>query len=287
VTILHLLQHRGGWDRGSTGFDPMFQSVQIAKAQNVPPPAEPPHIVRYMVGRRLDFDPGSRYAYSNFGYCLLGRVFERVSGVTYEAYVQQEVLAPLGIRRMRLGKTLPAQRADDEVAYYANNEGTAPAVMGTVGERVTLPYGAWALEAMDSHGGWLATAVDLVRFASAFDVPATCKILKEKSIETMFARPDGPAGYDARGAPRALYYGCGWRVRPAGRGRVNTWHTGSLPGTSALLVRRHDGTNWAVLFNTRHAPDRQRLSDKIDGLLHKAADGVRRWPSTDQFAQLL
>src|SRR5215813_12315238 len=77
VTILHLLQHTGGWDRDKS-FDPMFRSVFIAQMLNVSPPAEPQHIIRYMLGQPLDFDPGSRYAYSNFGYCILGRVIERI-----------------------------------------------------------------------------------------------------------------------------------------------------------------------------------------------------------------
>src|SRR5262249_31395645 len=117
VTIRHLLQHTGGWDRDES-IDPMFRSAEIARALRVPQPATPAHIIRYMLGQRLDFDPGSRFAYSNFGYCLLGRVIETVSGAAYETHVQEHVLAPLGITRMRLGKTLPAERAAGEVAYY-------------------------------------------------------------------------------------------------------------------------------------------------------------------------
>lgn len=287
VTILHLLQHTGGWDRDKS-FDPMFRSVLIAQTLNVSPPADPQHIIRYMLGQPLDFDPGSRYAYSNFGYCLLGRVIECVAGVAYERYVQQEVLALLGVRHTQLGKTLPAQRVANEVVYYDEKDRTGSAVVGTIGERVPLPYGAWSLEAMDAHGGWLASAVDLVRFATAFDVPAACKILRPESIATMFARPEGAAGYEASGTPKAVYYGCGWQVRPIGRqGHANTWHTGSLAGTSTLLVRRYDGKNWAALFNTSNGPDGQRLANKIDGLVHKAADGVQSWPNTDQFPQLL
>jgi N-acyl-D-amino-acid deacylase len=287
VTILHLLQHTGGWDREKT-FDPMFRSVPIARALKVPPPAEPQHIIRYMLGQPLDFDPGSRYAYSNFGFCLLGRVIERVAGVAYEKYVQQEVLAPLGIRRMRLGKTLPAERAAGEVVYYGGKSGVAPAVVGAVGTPVPWPYGAWYLEAMDSHGGWIASAVDLVRFASAFDVPEACPILRPESIAPMFARPEGAAGYEADGKPRVAYYGCGWQVRTLRRpGEINTWHTGHLDGTSTLLVRRYDRKNWAVLFNTRNDRDGHRLAPKIDHLVHMAADRVRSWPTTDQFPQML
>ena len=287
ITILHLLQHTAGWDRDKS-FDPMFRSVPIARALKIAPPPGPQHIIRYMLGQPLDFDPGSRHAYSNFGYCLLGRVIERVSGSTYESYVQREVLAPLGIRRMRLGRTPAAQRATGEVVYYAERNHAGALAAGTNREGVPLPYGAWSLEAMDAHGGWLASAPELVRFATAFDVPEACRILRPASIAVMFGRPEGEAGYEAGGKLRVAYYGCGWRVRTVGGQRpFNTWHTGHLDGTSALLVRRFDGTNWSVLFNARTAPDGQRLAAKIDPLLHQAAGRVRRWPEVDQFAALL
>jgi N-acyl-D-amino-acid deacylase len=105
VTILHLLQHRGGWDRDKS-FDPMFRSRAIVKELKVEPPATPQDIIRYMLRHPLDFDPGAKDVYSNFGYCLLGRVIEKVSGQSYEQYVRKEVLAPLGIHDMRVGATL-------------------------------------------------------------------------------------------------------------------------------------------------------------------------------------
>src|SRR5919108_2326439 len=45
----------------------------------------------------MDFEPGSRYAYSNFGYCILGRVVEKVTGLSYERFVRQQILATIGI----------------------------------------------------------------------------------------------------------------------------------------------------------------------------------------------
>jgi hypothetical protein len=148
-----------------------------------------------------------------------------------------------------------------------------------LGEPVPLPYGAWCLESMDAHGGWLASAPDLVRFAAAFDDPRHCKILKSKSIEILFARPPGAAGYQRNGKPRDAYYACGWMVRPVGdKGKANTWHSGSLPGTSTLLVRRHDGLTWAVLFNARNSAKKVEPASAIDPLLHEAADAVKNWP---------
>lgn len=287
ITVGEVLQHRGGWDRAAS-FDPMFRSVAIAREFDAEPPAGPALILRSMLRRPLDFDPGARFAYSNFGYCVLGRVVETVTGEPYGEAVRQRVLVPLGIdpREMRLGHTLSAGRAAGEVHYYDEKGRTGAAVVGSpIGRTVPEPYGAWSLEAMDAHGGWLASAPALVKFASAFDHPARCKVLSARAIGLMFARPPGPAGFEPDGKPKDAYYGCGWQVRPVGRDRANTWHNGSLPGTASILVRRSDGVNWAVLFNTRDGPDGRLLAGKIDPLVHQAADAVRLWPVENLFRE--
>jgi len=272
ITIRQLLHHTGGWDREKS-FDPMFRSVDIAKALGVPPPARQEHIIRYMMGQPLQFDPGERYAYSNFGYCLLGRAIEAITGQSYEAYVKASILAPLGITDMQIGHTLLSGRVPSEVAYYQPDGKTAPAVVGEkIGEPVPWPYGAWYLEGFDSHGGWIASAVDMVRFAAAFDDSSRCKLLKPESIQIMFARPGGLAGHNPDGSPKDAYYGCGWSVR-------------MINGTATLLVRRHDGLCWAVMFNTHAGPDGKFLGAEIDPLVHRAADAVREWPAIDLFAK--
>lgn len=284
ITIAKLLDHTGGWDRDQS-YDAMFRAVEIAEALRVPPPAMPPQVIEFMARQPLDFDPGSRYAYSNFGYSLLGRVIERLTGQQYGEYVRREVLAPLGINQMRLGATLPAGRAAHEVCYYEPSGETGPAVMGnSIGAQVPWPYGAWCLEAMDAHGGWIASAVDMVRFGAAFDHPEQCPILNADSVRLMFTRPNDAAGYEPDGQPKEAYYACGWNVRPTGdAGRLTAWHTGSLHGTSTLLVRRHDGLNWAVLFNTRDGASGNRMSLGADRWLHRVANEVRTWPDVDEF----
>ena len=279
ITIKHLLQHTAGFDRAKS-FDPMFRPVLIAKDQKTRPPAGPMEIIHYMTRHKLDFDPGERYAYSNFGYCLLGRVIEKASGQSYESAVHKHVFEPIGIKHTQLGRTLSA--AKNETHYFDEKSRTASAIMGpNFGKPVPLPYGAWYLEAMDSHGGWISTAADLVRFGSAFDHAEKCKILKADSIKTMFALPDGLAGHGKEGKAKAVYYGCGWQVRTIGGGKINTWHTGSLDGTATLLVRRSDGLTWAVLFNMRNNAKGQYLAGLIDPMVHEAADKVKRWPAKE------
>ncbi|MGE3821811.1 MAG: serine hydrolase domain-containing protein [Isosphaeraceae bacterium] len=278
VTLRELLEHRGGWDR-DVSFDPMFRAVTIAREQGVEPPAGPSDVIHWMLKRPLDFDPGARYAYSNFGYCVLGRVIERATGEPYGEAVARLVLRPLGITddAMRLGETLAKGRAPHEVRYFAGGK-TGPSVFPPIGEAVPEPYGAWNLEAMDAHGGWIATAPALLRFARALDVPGQAGVIRPETVPKLFERPLGAAGFEADGKPKPSFYGLGWNVRPIGNRELNTWHTGSLPGTSTLLVRRRDGLSWAVLFNTRDGTDGQVLSRAIDPLLHRAADAVKEWP---------
>ncbi len=282
ITVRHLLNHTGGFDR-NISFDPMFKPVGIAKAMGVPPPAGPWEIIRYMWGRRLDFDPGTRYAYSNFGYCLLGRIIEKVTGKSYADYVREEILEPLGIRSMALGHSLRSQRLPGEVVYYDRSGKLKPAVVGCIGKPVPPPYGSFYLEAMDAHGDWVASVVDLARFAAAFHRRRTCPILSEKSRAVMFERPGGLAGYKKDGSPLPVYYACGWLVRPLGPKKQNEWHAGALPGTAALMVRRYDNTGWIVLFNARKDPAGVFLVKTIDPLLHRAADAVPQWPEGDLF----
>jgi len=282
ITLRQLLQHTGGWDRDKS-FDPMFRSRMIAKELGVASPPAPRDIIRYMLGQPLDFDPGTRYAYSNFGYCLLGRVIETFAGLDYEKSVQQDVLAPLGIRRMRIGRSLAEHQVKDEVRYYLPQEETAGSVFDTTQGKVPWPYGGFCLESMDAHGGWIASAVDLARFAAAFHDPTRCPLLRHATIQPMYAPPPPPASRNDDGSLEDSYYGCGWLVRPVGKGgRANYWHTGSLPGTHTLLVRRHDGLSWAVLFNQR-SNDKNLPYSAIDSALHRAADAVKEWPGEDLF----
>ncbi len=280
ITIDQLLHHTGGWDRDAS-FDPMFRSKIIANAAGVAGPADATSIIRYMLGQRLDFDPGKRYAYSNFGYCVLGRVIEKLTGKTFEAFVKETVLAPAGIRRMRVGASL--RSGPDEVRYYTPKDAQADSVFPGTKSKVPWPYGGFYVEAMDSHGGWTASAVDLARFAAALDDPQRSPLLKEETIQSMYAPPPPPVSRTPDGKLKPSYYGCGWLVRPVGSaGKANYWHNGSLPGTFTLLVRRSDGLSWAALFNQRSDGSRD-VDQGIDSALHRAAAEVKEWPAEDLF----
>ena len=190
---------------------------------------------------------------------------------------------------MRLGRALLENRAKGEVKYYDRNSNKGPCLYPPLtGKQVPMQYGGDNFEGYEAHGGWIASTVELVKFASAFDDPNECPLLKAGSIDRMWGRPRGEAGYESDHTPKAAYYACGWSVRPIAKPRkLNAWHNGYICGTESLLVRRFDGLCWAVLFNTAKTPQGESLTDLIDPRLHDAANEVQNWPDDDQFKALL
>ncbi len=234
ITIYHLLTHTcGGWGKGKD--DPMFNH-----------PAMNHHelIAWTLHNQPLDNAPGERFAYSNFGYCVLGRVLEKISGRPYADGVQRSILAQCGIKDMQISGNTREEKAPGEVVYYGQN-----------GEN---PYGM-NVQRMDSHGGWIATPTDLVQFAMHADgFNTTPSLLSASGIRVMTT--------PSRANPN---YACGWAVNQA----QNRWHSGSLPGTSTILVHTHSGLCWAGFANTR--------GEGIDGALDKVmwtiAGAVPAW----------
>ncbi|NDU73922.1 serine hydrolase [Actinomadura sp. DSM 109109] len=272
VTVRRLLQHLGGWDRDISG-DPTYRDRTTAQLLGVPLPITREHMVRYGAGLRLDHDPGTTFAYSNYGYLLLGQIVSAASGMSYEAYVQQKVLSPMGITRMRPGKSLAADRAPGEVPYFSQR--TGPSVFDAAGTTLPAPYGTFNVENRTPMGGWLASAVDYVRFTQIHD--GGTSVLNSSSIASIFAKPE--TGLNSGGS----YYGFGWYVRDVTGGR-NTWHSGAFDGTSTIVTRRYDGVTWALLFDQRDDPSGLTYDyDDFSAPLHKVANAMTSWPSTDLF----
>ena len=222
--------------------------------------------------------PGERFAYSNIGYCILGRVIERVAGAPYEAHVRERVLAPAGAERMKVGRTREA--AEGEVTYYDFEAKEVPAMPGLGVALATRPYGGFALETMDSYGGWIGAPVDYLRFVLAIDGRRGTALLNAATLARMNAQAGPQDGADGEeSAPLGSFYGLGVRVRPVKSG-LNIWHFGSLPGTVTIALRSADGFAWVVAFNGRPA-DRNVFRYAVDRALWETKAKVKRWPEGD------
>ncbi len=273
VTVRDLLQHSGGWDRDATGYDPMFDTRAIATAAGVAGPPGCETIIRYMRGRPLDFAPGARYAYSNFGYCVLGRVMERASGQPYEALVRG-FLAEAGATGMQIGATRAEGRLPGEVRYVERYGRTCPSVFPPYAT-VPCPYGEFYLEAMDAHGGWVASSIDLLRFIRAVDGRGGDDLLSPAAIQAMTARPDLPTWNGT-----SSWYAFGWSVNTNG----HWWHSGALNGTRTLMVRsNYRGLSWVVLVNTWPWQSDAAFISALDNGMWAQAQATTAWPAHDLF----
>ena len=148
VTVKHLLEHKGGWDT-TKGEDPMFRADLVAQELKLAHPAKPADMITYMLTQPLQFAPGTKEAYSNFGYCVLGRVLETVSKKSYPECVQDGICKPLGTKDIKLGFAAVKKRDPREVWYPVVED-------------------AFSFDVMDSHGGLIASAPALCQFLGAY-----------------------------------------------------------------------------------------------------------------------
>lgn len=283
ITIRNLLEHLAGFAVYSTaGFDPMFYDANIASALGISLPVSQHDVIEYMNGVPLVTAPGTTYNYSNYGFLLLGRVIESVTGMRYADYAKT-VLNRIGIFDMRLGHSLEQYRAPNEVFYHSGFNG--PTVMDDSGASVPYEYGAFNIDNMDAHGGWIASSVELVRWLSNLDDPtAPDAILDQASIARMFSLPQNyPLPYHLGD----YYYAEGWEVRDYGGGARNTWHNGSLPSTTSYVVRTQDGWDYAVILNRRDESGQTDYSVEVDNAMWNAYAQISSWPATDAFPEML
>jgi len=283
ITIRDLLVHAGGWDT-SKSFDPQYlpwcRMAAAAMGAADPPDAET--IVRFMVGVALDVDPGTKSIYNNFGFNVLGRVIEQITGQSYANYVQTRVLQPAGVTDMQIAGTRLEDRAPGEVRYYPPAAyPTVPSVFWGDGF-VPMPYGNYYLKALDAAGGWIAAAADLIRYVTAIDGQRGLALLKPDTVTAMLNAPRPPAG-----APNALINerpatGLGWVVQPGPGGPL--WaHTGFLGGgTGAFLGRTASGVSIAFITNTLPV-DGPGFGTAMVQTLAATAAQIRTWPSHDLF----
>jgi len=283
VTVRNLLQHLGGFGAPpDLGYDPTFSDARVVNTLGVNYPVEKLDILRFMNGVALTYEPGTTHAYSNYGFMLAGLVIEAASGLSYGAYADR-ILNPIGIIDARLSRSQKHRMYSNEATAWSGISNTT--VMDTSGQQLPLEYGALNYENTGAYGGWTLSMVELVRWFSNLDDPnAENALLNPDSVNQMFALPENWAGSYNEGD---YFYSSGWAVRDYGNGRRNTWHSGSLPGTTAHAVRTTDGWNYAMAFNRRNETAPGNWIGEIDAAMWNVYGQLTQMPDHDLFDQSL
>ncbi len=212
VTIHHLLTHTGGV-HSFTDLPDVMARRTIAMSSD--------EIIGTFKDLPLDFEPGTQWKYSNSGYYLLGVIIERVSGQTYEQYLQEHILTPAGMTNTGYAHT---ERIRPGMAngYTINPDGE---LINAVVIDMSLPYSAGAL---------YSTVGDLYKWDRML---YTDQIIGEKSRQKMFT----PVRDD---------YGYGWMITTLYDQPI-IMHTGGIDGFSSIIQRFvEDDACIVVLTNT-------------------------------------
>jgi N-acyl-D-amino-acid deacylase len=238
------------------------------------------NMVRYAMGLQLDFDPGTKYSYSNYGFMVLARVVERVTGRRFEDVVRDEVLAPLGIVRMAVGRTRFEDRNPGEVRYYdAPRAPLVRSLLPGVRRLLPMPYANFELDAADGSGRWIGSAVDLARLVARVEGSRAPALFGAETLHVLWERPEPFVSQDATGGS---WYALGTLAIPYGGGMAWT-HGGFYPGAVAGYESFGNGYLFAFVFNA--TPDNDSFQNSVYARLEAVGLNLQAWPSHDLFSK--
>ena len=264
ITVEHLLRHTSGFSNPHG--DAAFNMDLVAKYLNKQLPLSMDDMVLYATKLRLRANPGGWYNYSNLGYIILSKVIEKASGIPYETYVKDSVLAPIGCYDIHLAHNYSNEFLENEVNYYEVKEAEpVPAYDGS-DTLVMKSRGGNDVHGLYGAGGWIASPVELLKLVSAINnCPVKKEFLSQESIDFMTLSDK--------------------THKPAGWATINSreWlRSGSMAGTSALIKVQPDGYTWVFISNSSswNGPG---LSRQMNRDITRALKRVKSWPEVDYF----
>ena len=256
ITLHHFLNHSSGL--------PPLPSIYYASGRSLA--RDPPYDPR--VARRVGIDPshppldtyegvmeflatepyrmlgppGRYFSYSNEAFGLLGAVIERVSGRTYESYLEEEVLRPAGMTHATFDTGIMFRFPEVTTLYAPRRTGTHP--------RLVPSQDWWEDTCLRACGGLRTNIEDLLSYVELYRTGGRVgreRIVSARSVRKML-RPTIRVQH-------GIYYGYGIAVRPDYHGTLLAFHNGGLKGVSSeFAVLPEKGIGGAVLANVEGAP---------------------------------
>lgn len=224
ISIYHLLTHTSGIPNFTS--NPKFNSGEDYTETEM----------FEIIGRPLEFEPGSRFNYSNSGYYLLGKILEQVSKISYGDLLEREIFEPLEMSNSSFPLTWPKEGIAN--GYWRTIEGMAP--MPKYSPLTTY-----------STGGIFSTSGDLLKWEQAlYDED----FLSSELRELMFT-------------PYKNNYGCGWYVRQGyhedGTYYERHLHGGMIKGYHAFIFRRIPQKQTIILLDNNYNQEIQEIKNSI------------------------
>lgn len=234
INVEQLLRHKAGFTTGAG--DPMFSTRYIMMQNRLSSPPDNNTLMKILLKRKLGFTPGTAKRYSNVGYTLLSMIIEKKTRMSYEQFMQKEILNPAGCFDFHIAGNYLKDKRSNEVKYYMHKGSEPVYEYNNSGRMVEKCYGENDIPQLKGAGAWCASAAELSRLIASIDLlPGVEDILSSNSVRFMTKEmPD----HD---------FSIGWNFTP----KSGPWiRTGSLSGTSAIVLRYADGECWIMITNT-------------------------------------
>ena len=234
INIEQLLRHKAGFTTGAG--DPMFSTRYIMMQNRLSSPPDNNTLMKILLKRKLGFTPGTAKRYSNVGYTLLSMIIEKKTRMSYEQFMQKEILNPAGCFDFHIAGNYLKDKRSNEVKYYMHKGSEPVYEYNNSGRMVEKCYGENDIPQLKGAGAWCASAAELSKLIASIDLlPGVEDILSSNSVRFMTKEmPD----HD---------FSIGWNFTP----KSGPWiRTGSLSGTSAIVLRYADGECWIMITNT-------------------------------------
>jgi D-alanyl-D-alanine carboxypeptidase len=253
IIVNELLHHTcGGWSGGDDRVDdPKLRDTSITMEQfiswtldNIP----------------LRNIPGSTYGFSNFGYLLLGRIVETISGQSYTNFVKDSILKPIGISDMQIAGWL-GDKKKNEVTNYK--------------DRYFVSYDAelddeFCFPRADACSGWIASATDLLKLIDNVNrFSSHSNILDSPTVRIMLTA-----------SKLNEHFACGWFLNDDFK---NRYYISQHFGQTSEMVCAANGFSWVILINTNR-PAAENYLGELDQIMWKALDNSAiKWTEKNSF----
>ena len=241
ITLLDLMQHVSGY--------PDYYPLDFVD-RRMKAPIVIDELIRLYAGGKLDFEPGTKWSYSNTGYMILGRVVEKVTGESFGQFLQQRIFGPLGMTQTRFGR---GPERPGLAQGYTSFALSAP------------------MPATPEAEGWLFTAGDI--YSTALDLVKWDLALIEGKVLK-------PASYELMTSPRQLKngklttYGCGLSISLRDGWRMVS-HNGAVNGFAARNATIPANKSAVIMLaNTDGGSGFAKLHNELVSLMLKTASNV-------------
>jgi D-alanyl-D-alanine carboxypeptidase len=252
VTVRQLLTHSGGM---GNFFTPDTLAL-IGRAQSLS------DLKPLIADVKPEFEPGSRFDYSNSGFLILGLIVEQVSGETYGAYLDRHIFQPAGMRASTL---VPGPTTRRALGMTSEPEMPPSGQAGPPGANPLRPAAEAAIHGHSAGGGY-STAGDLHRFLTAM----TAGELTSAAMRDMLLAPQIEE-FPATATRAATHYGLGFSIRSTGTHR---WvgHPGGTFGVHVEARAYLDDQTTVVVMANRDPPT--GAGDLLRAVLPVLLDGA-------------